>query len=191
MDTLNQTYDPELPVEWIRANPLNPNEGDEASLTESIDEIGFFGAVLVRQTAEYEYELIGGEHRVKDRRARGIGTVPAIIVHDIDEEKALKALLADNEVTRRGSNNVAKLNKILRKLPDIRGTGFPADIEAQLAKHEDERRKGSVPEVENAREFPRQYGLVIECEDEATQEEMYNAVIGAGIDAELIRAVSI
>lgn len=190
-----QTFDPALPIDQIRPNPHNPNEGDQATLEESIDTLGFFGAILVRQVGEFEFELIGGEHRVKNRKARGIPTIPALIVHDVDDEHALKMLLSDNEVTRRGQNNVAKLNKVLRLLPDTKGTGFPADILAQLEKHEEERasRHPAVPDRSaSPKEFSREYGIVITCEDEGTQEELYTKLLEVlELDPEKIRAVSI
>lgn len=192
MTAINQTYDPEMPVEWIRPNPLNPNEGDEASLVESIDEHGFVGAIMVRQVDEYEYELIGGEHRWKDRVARGIATIPAIILHDVDDVKALKLLLADNEVTRRGQNNTAKLNLVLRKLPDLRATGFPPDIAAQLEQHETERKKNAVPDVPEAKEFPHEYAIIIHCDDEESQEKLYNQIAERlDVDLTRVRAASI
>ena len=194
---LHQTFDPALPIDQIRPNPNNPNEGDQATLEESIETLGFFGAILVRQVDEWEFELIGGEHRVRDRKARGIPTIPALIVHDVDDEHALKMLLSDNEVTRRGQNNVAKLNKVLRSLENTRGTGFPADVLAQLEAHEHERAKGarhaSVPDREAApKEFAREYGIVITCSDETHQEELYNKLLETlELDPEKLRAVSI
>lgn len=189
---IDQTFDPALPVEWIRPNPDNPNEGDEDSLNESIDELGFFGAILVRQVDEYEFELIGGEHRWLDRKKRGLTTIPAIIAHDVDDETAMKMLLSDNEVTRRGQNNVAKLNKVLRGLKSTKGTGFPADVLSGLEKHESERVKGTVPNRDaNPKEFDREYGIVITCTDESMQEEIYNQLLELGIDPEILRAVSI
>lgn len=189
---IDQTFDPELPVEWIRPNPDNPNEGDEDSLNSSIDELGFYGAVLVRQVDEYEFELIGGEHRWRDRIKRGLTTIPAIIAHNVDDDAAMKMLLNDNEVTRRGQNNVAKLNKVLRGLESTKGVAFPADVLTGLAKHEAERTKGVVPNRdENPKQFEREYGIVISCADEGMQEKIYNQLLELGIDPEILRAVSI
>jgi GNAT superfamily N-acetyltransferase len=189
-NTLAQSYDPELPVEWIRPHPDNPNQGDEEALADSIERLGFFGAILVRQTDEYEYELIGGEHRWRKVCADGGKTIPALVVHDIDDETALRMLLVDNEITRRGRYDNTRLTKVLRSLPDLRGTGFPADILSELTAAEETRaRKETAARVE-AKEFVREYGLVIECPDEASQEELYEKV-AALVDPSRIRAVSI
>lgn len=185
-----QTYDPAMPVEWIQPHPDNPNEGDQKALEESIDELGFYGAILVRQLDEFEYQILGGEHRWTDTKARGEETIPVLILHDVDDNEALKILLGDNEITRRGSYNHPKLKKILTALPDIRGTGFPADIMAQLEEHED-KRAATVDANRKDAVFEREYGIVIECPDEETQEKVYNQLLEIGIDPNTLRAVSI
>lgn len=191
MTKVNQTYDPAMPVDWIVPHPDNPNEGDQKALEESIDELGFYGAILVRQIDEYEFQLLGGEHRWKDAIGRGEKTIPAIVLHDVDDDKALKVLLGDNEITRRGRYNQAKLAKVLRTLPDTRGTGFPPDILSQLEEHETNR-AATAKELADAKQFAREYGIVIECEDEETQEALFNRLTSElGLDPRTLRAVSI
>lgn len=183
----NQTYDPALPVDWIHPHPDNPNEGDEKALEESIDELGFFGAITVRQLDEYEFQIIGGEHRWKLTKARGETTIPAIIAHDVDDEKALKMLLVDNEITRRGKYNNEKLVNVIRKLPNTRGTGFPMD---ELAKHE--KARADKIAAQKAAEFKREYGVIVMVESEAEQEAMFNALQQKlEIPATSLRVVSI
>jgi predicted mannosyl-3-phosphoglycerate phosphatase (HAD superfamily) len=185
----NQTYDPALPVEWIHPHPDNPNEGDEKALEESIDELGFFGAITVRQLDEYEFQIIGGEHRWKVTKAAGGTTIPAIIAHDVDDEKALKMLLVDNEITRRGKYNNEKLAAALRKLPNTRGTGFPMDA---LEAHERQRAREAAQEEQAAKEFAREYGVVITVASEAEQEALYEALQEKlGLEVGQLRVVSI
>lgn len=187
----SQTYDPELPVEWIHPHPDNPNVGDEKALEESLDELGFFGAITVRQLDEYEYQIIAGEHRWRDRVKRGLSTIPAIIAHDVDDEKALKMLLVDNEVTRRGGYNNEKLVAALRKLPNTKGTGFPLD---ELEKHEEARAQKAADKAAAAKasEFVREYGIVITVPDEASQADLYQRLQDElDIAADSMRVVSI
>lgn len=201
---MNQTYDEALPVDWIFPHPDNPNIGDREALAESIDELGFYGAILVRQLDEYEYQLLGGEHRWKETKERGGTSIPAFILHDVDDDAALKILLGDNEITRRGRYDHAKLNKVLTGLKSIRGTGFPPDVLQQLAEHEAERKAAKAAEetpttnpgatkdeIANAAHFDRQYGIVINCADEAEQEGLYNRLVEIGVDPSTMRAVSI
>ena len=183
----SQAYDPELQVDWVVPHPHNPNMGDEDALEESIDEVGFVGAILVRQIGEWQYELIAGEHRWKNRKKNKIETIPAIIAHDMSDEAALKLLLSDNEVTRRGRYDNEKLTKALRSLPNTRGTGFPLDA---LAKHEARRQRQEI--IANPPEqFVREYGVVVTCKTEVEQEELYNRLVGIGVDPEQMRVVSI
>lgn len=190
-----QTYDPAMPVDWITPHPDNPNEGDEKALEESIDELGFYGAILVRQIGEFEYQLLGGEHRWKDTKSRGKPTIPAIVLHDVSDDEALKILLGDNEVTRRGKYDHVRLTKVLRKLPDTKGTGFPEDILTQLAEHEAlraraEGRKQTAEDI--VKEFGREYGIVLTCESEDAQEQLFNEVVKLGlVPVENLRVVSI
>lgn len=180
----------ELDPELIDPHPLNPNVGDREALESSIGEVGFYGAVIVRYKPDTgRYELIAGEHRWRTLRAAG-HAVPAIMV-EMTDEQALKALLADNEVTRRGRYNNDRLLIALRALPSVSGTGF--DLE-ELEAHEAARVKAEERKKineEKAVEFPRQYGIMIPCADEAEQEKAFNRLIEAGFDPAGLRALSI
>ncbi len=73
----------ELPIERIRRNPLQPRDrfDDEelAALAASITAHGILQPVIVRETADGEYELIAGERRLRAARQAGLTTIPAVI----------------------------------------------------------------------------------------------------------------
>lgn len=180
----------ELDADLIDPHPLNPNVGDRAALEESIGEVGFYGAVIVRYKSDTgRYELIAGEHRWRMLKDAG-KLVPAIMV-DMTDDQALKALLADNEVTRRGRYDNDRLVKALRALPNVTGTSFNLEeLEAhEAARVKAEERKKIVDE--GAAEFPRQYGIMIPCADEAEQEKTFARLVEAGFDPSVLRALSI
>jgi hypothetical protein len=60
-----------VPIAKVRPNPWNPRKQNEAALVkkavQSIEDIGFCGAVIVRsiEDGDYRYEIIDGEHRYK------------------------------------------------------------------------------------------------------------------------------
>jgi ParB family chromosome partitioning protein len=89
----------ELAVSIVRPNPRQPREHfDEdalAALTASVREIGILQPVLVRRTAESEYELIAGERRWRAARRAGLATIPAII-RDASEGESLQQALIEN-----------------------------------------------------------------------------------------------
>ena len=186
----------ELDPDLIDPHPLNPNRGDEEALRASVEDIGFYGVVYVRfKPEDGRYELIAGEHRWRLLKAAG-KVVPAVMLN-LDYDTALKALLADNEVTRRGRYDNERLVKALRALPSVSGTGF--DLEA-LEAHEEARKRAEerkkVKEEVDAEGgleamFERQYGIVIHCSDEASQEALFNQLQTAGVDPARMRALSI
>ena len=73
----------ELPIERIRRNPLQPRDrfDDEelAALAASIAAHGILQPVVVRETADGEYELIAGERRLRAARQAGLTSIPAVI----------------------------------------------------------------------------------------------------------------
>jgi ParB family transcriptional regulator, chromosome partitioning protein len=87
----------ELSVTAVSPNPRQPrahfDEDGLASLTASVREIGVLQPILVRQTAEDEYELIAGERRWRAARRAGMATIPAIIRTASDSESLEQALI--------------------------------------------------------------------------------------------------
>lgn len=89
----------ELPVTSIRPNAFQPRQAfsdDElSSLTASIRELGVLQPVLVRPTAEGQYELIAGERRWRASQRAGLETIPAII-RATEDTQALEQALVEN-----------------------------------------------------------------------------------------------
>jgi len=117
-----QRFEAEVPLGKLSEWPGNPNEGAEAVLSESLDRFGFFGAVYAQESSG---RMIGGNHRLRKAHERGAPSLPVIWI-DVDDETAEAMLLVDNESTRRGTNDPAKLLAMLRRQPDLTGTGFTA-----------------------------------------------------------------
>jgi ParB family transcriptional regulator, chromosome partitioning protein len=89
----------ELPIERIRRNPLQPRDrfDDEelTALSASIAAHGILQPVIVRETADGEYELIAGERRLRAARQAGLTTVPAVIRESTGGE-VLELALVEN-----------------------------------------------------------------------------------------------
>jgi hypothetical protein len=115
-----QEYDPAIPVEAITEHPANPNEGDEEILAESLDEHGFYGAVIVQRSTGH---IIAGNTRHRRAVAAGAASIPGFWL-DVGDEQAAKMLAVDNASTRAGAVNEGKLLDLLRPLSDLIGTGY-------------------------------------------------------------------
>lgn len=89
----------ELPLASITPNRFQPrghfDEEALSQLADSIREVGVLQPVLVRPTAEGEYELIAGERRWRAARRVGLQTIPAL-VRETDDAAALEQALVEN-----------------------------------------------------------------------------------------------
>lgn len=88
----------ELPVEALRANPLQPRATFDAArleeLAASIRAEGVLQPVLVRP-AEGGYEIVAGERRWRAARMAGLGRVP-VVIRDIPDTRILELALIEN-----------------------------------------------------------------------------------------------
>ena len=116
----------------VSEHPRNANEGDAGALAESIDALGFIGAILVQEkTPRGAKRMIvcAGHGRRRDVLSRGVTHGPALLA-TLDDATALKFVLADNRITRLGLDNPAKLLDALDELAELAGlggTGFDED----------------------------------------------------------------
>jgi ParB family chromosome partitioning protein len=89
----------DLPVNTIRPNPHQPrhhfDEESLAALTASIVELGVLQPILVRQTAEGEYELVAGERRWRAAHRAGLSSIPAI-VRNVSDLASVEHALVEN-----------------------------------------------------------------------------------------------
>lgn len=123
----------ELPIDDILPHPGNPRVHDDAAISASLDTIGFAGAVLVQRST---MRLVAGHGRLKAARAAGAETLPAFLL-DLDDDQALKLLLADNRTGDLASYDdaalVALLEQSIEACGDLAGTGYtPEDLEALI-----------------------------------------------------------
>jgi ParB family chromosome partitioning protein len=88
---------PEIPVDRISRNPHQPrnrfDEGETADLAASIQLHGVLQPIVVRATADGEYELIAGERRLRAARIAGLTHIPAVVRESADGEQLELALV--------------------------------------------------------------------------------------------------
>lgn len=116
-----------VPVDRIRLHPANPREGDVGAIWESIQENGFFGALVVQESSGC---ILAGNHRWLAAKEAGMDEVPVIYV-DVDDERAMRILLADNrtnDVATYDGEQLADLLEHLESTDDgLAGTGYDSD----------------------------------------------------------------
>lgn len=81
-----------VPVKALRPHPRNPRRGDVEAIRQSIRANQFYGALLVQRSSK---RILVGEHRWRAAQLEGLRKIP-VFWADLDEEAALRILLADN-----------------------------------------------------------------------------------------------
>lgn len=116
-----------VPVGRLSQHPRNANQGDLGAIHESILHNGFWGTVVAQKATGY---VLAGNHRLVAAQQAGAEELPVAWV-DVDNETALRILLADNRTTRLGQDDPQALVDLLKELaatPDaLSGTGFDGD----------------------------------------------------------------
>ena len=143
-------------VSLLKRHPRNPNQGDYGAIAESIEANGFFGALVVQRSTG---RVLVGNHRLQVAQDQGIAKLPVLYV-DVDDERALRILLADNRTARLGHDALDLLGDLLVELAmsedGLTGTGYNGDdlddvlreLDAIAAREdEDVHRKAAVYEV--------------------------------------------
>lgn len=128
----------EIPVSEITEHPDNVNIGNVESIKESIRVNGFYAPLLVQASTGY---ILVGNHRFRAARELGLVTIPAIFM-DVEEEQAMRIMLADNRTARLGHDDLGALEAALSQLAEsefgLLGSGYThADLSKLLA-HIDE-----------------------------------------------------
>jgi len=88
-----------MPIDLLKASPNNPRktfaEADLDDLAKSIKEKGLLQPIVVRPTANGEYEIVAGESRWRAAQRAGIHDVP-VLIRDLTDGEALEIALIEN-----------------------------------------------------------------------------------------------
>lgn len=205
MEFLDQEY-VMLPVDKLRPHPFNPNRGDEQALAESVDASGFYGAVIVREHPDEEgaYQILGGEHRWRLTIKRGKTEIPSMLLTECDDVKAVRILLDDNEVGRRGSYDQDALDQALDSLQSMGGEDPLFDSilgsagEKKDQEDEEERKQQNDDEDDEPYSddddpdsgFIQEYGVLVMADSELEQQDIFE-YLAKTYGASKLRVVSI
>lgn len=110
----------ELKPSQLRKNSWNTNKvspENERKIRASLKRNGIFKPIIVRETKDGEYEILGGQHRWEQAIELGLETIPVFNLGEIDDNRAKEIGLADN--ARYGSDDTVELAELLKSLGDI------------------------------------------------------------------------
>jgi DNA modification methylase/ParB-like chromosome segregation protein Spo0J len=136
---LDQAYEI-VSIDAVRPHPRNVNQGSIQAITESMRANGFYGALRVQRSTGH---IVAGNHSWMAAKEIGLKQVPVIYL-DIDNDAALRVMLADNSTARESFNREQELAQLLceiEKTPQsLYGTGFDGkSLDDLLAKLEQDR----------------------------------------------------
>ena len=137
--------------------PGNARRGDINVLVESLKVNGQYRPIVVQKTTNY---VLAGNHLLRAARVLGWEEINAVVV-DVDEQAALKIVLADNRTADLGDYNETLLNDLLTMLDDFDGTGYSeadiAELESAINPEPAEER----PEIEFSLAMRESYNYVV------------------------------
>lgn len=131
MQIINNTSEL-APLDAVRPHPKNPRQGDIGSIHESIQANGFYGTIIAQKSTGF---ILAGNHRWQAARQSGATEIPITWV-DVDDDHALRILLADNRTNDLASYDDNALAEILKDLHaetgTLLGTGYDGDALDEL-----------------------------------------------------------
>ena len=162
------------PRNW-RTHPSQQKQ----SLLGVLGEIGYADAVVARELSDGTLQLVDGHLRA---RTTPNATVPVLIV-DLDDREAEKVLLTHDPLAAMAQSDASELagllsdcefadaavNNMLGSLAEKQGA---VDLDTLLSK----------PEVD----LPESYQVVVECQDDAQQREIYEQMRKEGYQCRVL-----
>ncbi len=113
-----------VPVGDICPHPRNPRKGAVEAIDQSIEENGFYGAVVVQKATSL---ILAGRHRWERAKAAGIATLP-VLWADVDDATALRIIAADNRTSDLAGYDPQALAELLESVRNetggFEGTGY-------------------------------------------------------------------
>ena len=140
----------------LELHPHNPRQGDIGEIMQSLEAHGQFRAIVVQKS---RMRICAGNHTTQAAQLLGWKTIAAHVL-DIDDDQALRILLADNQTGDQATNDPAILADLLEGLIGseygLEGTGFTGDdLDNLLTEFEPEHIIEDIKEVDAIENLPK------------------------------------
>lgn len=159
-------------VSELKLNPKNPRKNDSAvdTVAKSIEKYGFKNPLIV----DSKGIVWCGNTRLKASKKLGLKEVPCIIADDLTEEQIRELALIDNK-----SSEIAEWDFDLlgEELADLNLDEFELDWNIP---EEKEIERKDISET-----IKEQFELIVDCENEADLEELYNELKERGYECKI------
>jgi ParB-like chromosome segregation protein Spo0J len=173
-----------VPARSLRPHPKNwrthPRAQQDA-LRGVLAEIGYADALLARQLPDGTLELIDGHLRAETTP----DTEVPVLVLDLNDEEAAKLLALHDPLAAMAERDEDVLADLLSEI-ETENEAVRSLLDRMLAEPapslEQETGLRLPPEVE----IPEAFQVVIECEDEAQQQEVYQRMVAEGFKCRLL-----
>lgn len=173
-----------VPIDSIEPHPQNPRKGNVGVIAESLEEFGQYRPIVVNR----RNRVIAAGHHVWLGAKKLDWTAVDVVWVDLSPEDHLRVMVADNRTSELGKTDVDAVQALLAELAGqdvalLLGTGYEEeDLLSQAP--------GSAGLIEPEEDrYTQQFAVTIVCDDEAHQEDVFNAVKKLGYKH--VKAVSV
>jgi len=122
----------DVPIADLELHPHNARQGDVGAIMQSLSAHGQFRPIVVQKS---RMRVIAGNHTTQAAQLSSMKTISAVLL-DVDDDQALRILLADNQTGDQATNDPSILADLLEGLIHsdfgLEGTGFTGDDLDQL-----------------------------------------------------------
>lgn len=170
-------------IETLRPYEKKPRRNDEAvpAVVESIKRYGFKVPIVI----DADGVIVTGHTRYKAAQELGLATVPCIVADDLTPEEIKGFRLVDNKTSELAEWDIDLLNEELLD----QGENAPLDLfdyeEVGLDVDGGSEEKDETDTTPGFN-YHEQYGVIVLCADEASQEEVYNRLTGEGYACKVV-----
>jgi len=168
------------PLGEIHPYKNNPRKNAKAvdAVAESIKRYGF----LVPIVLSADGEIVAGDTRYKAAKKLKLKTAPCVVADELDPEQIKAFRLADNKVGEIAEWDMDLLSAELADLAvdmSVFGFDLPAVGDTDDA-------AGSDAGKDTSFNYQEQYGVIVMCDDEAHQREVYETLSGMDYNCKVV-----
>jgi ParB-like chromosome segregation protein Spo0J len=187
-----------IALDQLSPFPGNANVGDVPKILESLRANGQYRSLIVRHT-EHGNVVLAGNHTMAALAEHGTGKCeydseqtpcgvchqgwtgrPRCEVYTCDDATALRVNIADNRIPEFSHRDDQLTAALLAELDDLTGTGYTFEEFTELGT--DHVEKMPEPGDADTDDVMRVWGVIVTCQDEASQVELLTELADKGHD---------